>query len=137
LQLYTELDASQSEDSFAQRLTYFDCTDSIDEEGQGVVTDATRGASVNLSWLGHLRLLWVYVTGKADVHSGYFLKPSLVREVIYRFACIGYGDSERAYNGLPAFSNLCKQQQIKALKRGAVTVAAAPAHGGAPAAPAQ
>ena len=121
-ELYTELDAAQSEDSFAERLTYFDCTDSIDEEGQGVVTDAVRDASTNLSWLGHLRLLLVYVRGKADVHSGYFLKPSLVRQLIYRFACIGYGDSEQFYNGLAALSDLCKKKQIKALKAGASTV---------------
>lgn len=118
-ELYAELDAAQTKDSFAERLTYFDCTDSIDEEGQGVVTDAIRGASVNLSWLGHLRLLLVYVRGKADVHSGYFLKPSLVRQLIYRLACIGYGDSERFYNGLAAFSELCKKNQFKALKAGA------------------
>ncbi|MGQ0444860.1 MAG: hypothetical protein ACT4O2_06990 [Beijerinckiaceae bacterium] len=122
-ELYAALDAAPAKGSFAERLTYFDCTDSIDEEGKGVVTDAVRGASVNLSWLGHLRLLWVYLTGKADVHSGYFLKPSLVRQLIYRLACMGYGDSERFYNGPAAFSELCKKNQIKALKAGATTVA--------------
>lgn len=126
-ELYAELDVAQSKESFAQLLTYFDCTDSIDQQGQGVVTDASLGASPNLSWLGHLRLLWVYVTGKADVHSGYFLKPSLVRELIYRFACIGYGDTEKAYTGFPALRALCKNQQIKALKPGAPSVAAASA----------
>ncbi|MGH6841667.1 MAG: hypothetical protein ACREDV_06180, partial [Methylocella sp.] len=133
-ELYAELDAAQTKDSFAERLTYFDCTDSIDEEGQGVVTDAVRGASVNLSWFGHQRLLWVYLTGKADVHSGYFLKPSLVRQLIYRLACIGYGDSERFYNGLAAFSELCKTNQIKALKAGATTAASTSAQDNAQAA---
>ncbi len=135
-ELYAELDAAQTKDSLAQRLTYFDCTGSIDDEGRGVVTDATRGAPPNLSWLGHLRLLWVYATGKADVHSGYFLKPSLVRELIYRFASIGYGDSERAYGGLAALSELCKKQQIKALKLGE-GAAAAPVQDEAQAASAQ
>jgi len=126
-ELYAELDAAQSEESFAQRLTYFDCTDSINDKGDGVVTDATRGAPPNLSWLGHLRLLWVYVRGKVDVHSGYFLKPSLVRRLIYRFAAIGYGDTEKLYGGLPALNALCEDYQIRALKPGESSVAAATA----------
>ena len=44
-QLYAELDAAQTEDGFAQRLTYFDCTDSI-ENGEGVVTNARPGEVV-------------------------------------------------------------------------------------------
>ncbi|MBI5314082.1 MAG: alpha/beta hydrolase [Methylocystis sp.] len=126
-ELYAELDAMQSEESFAQRLTYFDCTDSIDAEGHGVVTDAAPGVSPNLSWLGHLRLLWVYVRGEVDVHSGYFLKPSLVRELIYRFAAIGYGDAERLYGGLAALRAECEKYQIKALKAGPHSIAAAAA----------
>ncbi|CCJ08367.1 alpha/beta hydrolase [Methylocystis sp. SC2] len=126
-ELYAQLDAVQSEESFAQRLTYFDCTDSIDDEGHGVVTDATRGAAPSLSWLGHLRLLWIYVKGEVDVHSGYFLKPSLVRRLIYRFAAIGYGDTEKLYGGLAALSALCEEHQIKALKPSERSIAAATA----------
>lgn len=126
-QLYAELDAAQSEESFAQRLTYFDCTDSIDDDGHGVVTDAARGAPPNLSWLGHLRLLWLYVRDEADVHSGYFLKPSLVRRLIYRFAAIGYGDTEKLYGGLAALSAQCEEFQIKALKASERSIAAAAA----------
>jgi pimeloyl-ACP methyl ester carboxylesterase len=126
-ELYAELDAVQSEESFAQRLTYFDCTDSIDAEGRGVVTNAAPGTAPNLSWLGHLRLLWIYVRGEVDVHSGYFLKPSLVRELIYRFAAIGYGDAEKLYGGLAALSAECEKYQIKALKPGQRSVAAAAA----------
>jgi hypothetical protein len=126
-ELYAELDAVQSEESFAQRLTYFDCTDSIDAEGRGVVTNAAPGTPPNLSWLGHLRLLWVYVRGEVDVHSGYFLKPSLVRRLIYRFASIGYGDTQALYGGLAALSAECEKYQIKALKPGQSSVAAAAA----------
>lgn len=126
-ELYEELGAVQPDESFAQRLTYFDCTDSIDAEGRGVVTDATRGTAPNLSWIGHLRLLWIYVKGESDVHSGYFLKPSLVRQLIYRFAAIGYGDAEKLYGGLTGLSAMCEEYQIKALKPGARSVAAAAA----------
>lgn len=126
-ELYAEIDAAQSKESFAQRLTYFDCTDSIDDDGKGVVTDAARGAPPSLSWFGHLRLLWLYVRGEADVHSGYFLKPSLVRRLIYRFAAIGYGDTEQLYGGLAGLSAQCEDYQIKALKPGARSIAAAAA----------
>jgi len=86
-QLYAALDAAQSRDGFAQRLTYFDCTDSI-EKGEGVVTNARPGEPCDLSMTGHLRLLWLYVTqGRPDVHSGYFA-PGFVGQLIYRFACI-------------------------------------------------
>jgi pimeloyl-ACP methyl ester carboxylesterase len=114
-QLYAELEAAQSEDGFAQRLTYFDCTDSI-ENGEGVVTNARPGESCDLSMTGHLRLLWLYVTqGRPDVHSGYFA-PGFVGQLIYRFACIGYGDSEQAYGQFDAFSAECKAHQVKALR---------------------
>jgi pimeloyl-ACP methyl ester carboxylesterase len=117
-QLYAELDAAQKKDSFVQQLTFFDCTDSLDDNGNGVVTDVTKGSSPNLSWLGHLRLLWAHWNRKADTHSGYFHKPSLVRTLIYRFAAIGYGDCERAFGGPAAFSKACQIAQIKALKPG-------------------
>ena len=114
-QLYAALDTAQSRDDFARRLTYFDCTDSI-ENGEGVVTDARPGESCDLSMTGHLRLLWLYVTqGRPDVHSGYFA-PGFVGQLIYRFACIGYGDSEQAYGQFDAFSAECKAHQVKALR---------------------
>jgi pimeloyl-ACP methyl ester carboxylesterase len=114
-QLYTALDAAQSSDDFAQRLTYFDCTDSI-ENGEGVVTNARPGEPCDLSTMGHLRLLWLYVTqGRPDVHSGYFA-PGFVGQLIYRFACIGYGDSEQAYGQFDAFSAECRAHQVKALR---------------------
>ena len=126
-QLYAEIDAAQSEESFAQRLTYFDCTDSIDDEGKGVVTDATRGKAPSLSWFGHLRLLYIHLRREVDVHSGYFLKASLVRRLIYRFAAIGYGDTEQLYGGIAGLSAQCEEYQIKSLKPGARSVAAAQA----------
>jgi pimeloyl-ACP methyl ester carboxylesterase len=123
-QLFAELDATQSKDLFVQQLAYFDCTDSLDDQGNGVVTDVTKGSSPDLSWTGHLRLLWAHLTGKVDTHSGYFHQHSLVRRLIYRLAAIGYGDSERAFGGPAVFSQLCHDAQIKVLKRGAEPAAA-------------
>jgi pimeloyl-ACP methyl ester carboxylesterase len=114
-QLYAALDSAQTQDSFVQRLTYFDCTDSI-EDGQGVVTAVTTGETCDLSVKGHLLLLWHYVVnGRPDVHSGYF-EPGFVGELIYRFACIGYGDSEEAYGKYDAFKAKCAEHQVKALR---------------------
>jgi hypothetical protein len=114
-QLYDALDSSQFKDSLAQRFTYFDCTDSV-ENGQGVVTMAQAGKPSNLSWIAHLWLLALYVfSHRPDVHSGYF-EPGFVGGLIYRFACIGYGDSEEAYGKFDAFSAACKEHQVKALR---------------------
>jgi hypothetical protein len=80
----------------SQRLTYFDCTDSIDDHGHGVVSNADAGHAQSLTLIAHLILLWDYIVKrKPDVHSGYF-EPGFVGGLIYRFACIGYGDSEEA-----------------------------------------
>ncbi len=112
---YLRLGAPPPERAFAQRLTYFDCTDSL-ENGEGVVTDVKPGESCDLSTFGHLKLLWLYVTrGRPDVHSGYFL-PGFVGTLIYRFACIGYGHSEQVYGGFDTFSAACKEHQVKALR---------------------
>jgi pimeloyl-ACP methyl ester carboxylesterase len=100
----------------AQRLTYFDCTDSIDDLGHGVVSNAGTDHAQSLTLIAHLVLLWDYIVNrKPDVHSGYF-EPGFVGRLIYRFACIGYGDSEEAYGHFEAFSDLCKKYQVKALR---------------------
>jgi pimeloyl-ACP methyl ester carboxylesterase len=114
-QLYAALDANQFKDSLAQRFTYFDCTDSV-ENGKGVVTMAQPGKLSDLSWIAHLVLLARYLlSGRPDVHSGYF-EPGFVGGLIYRFACIGYGDTEEAYGKFDAFSAVCKDHQVKALR---------------------
>jgi pimeloyl-ACP methyl ester carboxylesterase len=114
-QLYDALDSNQFQDSLARRFTYFDCTDSI-ENGQGVVTVVQPGKPSDLSWIAHLGLLARYVfVGRPDVHSGYF-EPGFVGGLIYRFACIGYGDSEEAFGKFDAFSAACKEHQVKAMR---------------------
>src|SRR5262249_25362643 len=92
-------------DNNLQRLTYFDCTDSIDDQGLGIVSNATTGRAQNLTLIAHLVLLWDYIMNrKPDVYSGYF-EPGFVGRLIYRFACIGYGDSEEANGHFDAFSD--------------------------------
>jgi pimeloyl-ACP methyl ester carboxylesterase len=100
----------------SQRLTYFDCTDSVDDQGHGVVSNAGTGRAQSLTSIAHLILLWDYIMNrKPDVHSGYF-EPGFVGRLIYRFACIGYGDSEEAYGQFQAFSDACQKHQVKALR---------------------
>jgi pimeloyl-ACP methyl ester carboxylesterase len=116
-QLYAKLNplTSFAPDN-SQRLTYFDCTDSIDDQGHGVVSNAGTGRAQSLTPIAHLVLLWDYVVKhKPDVHSGYF-EPGFVGGLIYRFACIGYGDSEEAYGHFDAFSDACKTHQVKGLR---------------------
>jgi hypothetical protein len=55
------------------------------------------------------------------------LSASLVRRLIYRFAAIGYGDTEQLYGGFAGLSAQCEQYQIKSLKPGARSIAAAQA----------
>jgi hypothetical protein len=98
-----------------QRFTYFDCTDSIDDNDRGIVSNATAGKSANLSTLGHLRMLLGYIVCmRPDVHSGYFVK-GFVGSLIYRFACIGYHGNEVAYKNFDEFNDACKKHQVKAL----------------------
>jgi pimeloyl-ACP methyl ester carboxylesterase len=100
----------------SQRFTYFDCTDSIDDQGRGVVSNANTGHAQSLTLIAHLILLWDYIVNrKPDVHSGYF-EPGFVGRLIYRFACIGYGDTEEAYGHFDAFSDACKKHQVKGLR---------------------
>jgi pimeloyl-ACP methyl ester carboxylesterase len=100
----------------SQRLTYFDCTDSLDDQGHGVVSNAGTGRAQSLTSIAHLILLWDYIMNrKPDVHSGYFV-PGFVGRLIYRFACIGYGDSEEAYGQFQAFSDACQKHQVKGLR---------------------
>jgi hypothetical protein len=97
----------------SQRLIYFDCTDSIDDQGHGAVSNAATGRAQSLTLIAHLVLLWDYIVNrKPDVHSGSF-EPGFVGRLIYRFACIGYGDCEEAYGHFDAFSDLCQKHQVK------------------------
>lgn len=113
--LYRKLGDDQKQGSTAEHFTFFDCTFAINDQGEGVVSDATRGPHAKIPKLHHLKLLFKYLFGGPDVHSGYFADP-FVGGLIYRFACIGYGDSEKAYGEFDAFSALCKARQIKALR---------------------
>ena len=80
------------------------------------LSNADTGHVQSLTLIAHLMLLWDYIVKrKPDVHSGYF-EPGFVGRLIYRFACIGYGDSEEAYGQFEAFSDACKKHQVKGLR---------------------
>ncbi len=113
-QLYEKLGSDQFQADTVTRFTYFDCTDCV-EGGKAVLSGASPGKPADLTMWGHLMNLLSYVTNGPDVHSGYFYSTTLER-LIYRFACIGYGDSEAAYGGFDLFSEECRQHQIKALR---------------------
>jgi hypothetical protein len=113
-QLYEKLGSDQFQAETVKRFTYFDCTDCL-EDGKAVLSGASPGKHADLTMWGHLMNLLGYMTAGPDVHSGYFYSATLGR-LIYRFACIGYGDSEAAYGGFDLLSEECRQHQIKALR---------------------
>ena len=101
---------------------YFDCTDCVDDTGNGVLTSASRDVPFNRSWISHLLLLFHYLRNAPDVHSGYFDFEPLAN-LIYRLASIGYTATEQATSG--GISGLCGQVQIKALARSTIVPDAA------------
>ena len=113
-QLYEKLGFDQFQAETVKRFTYFDCTDCI-EDGKAVLSGASLDKPADLTMWGHLMNLVSYMTTGPDVHSGYFYSAILGR-LIYRFACIGYGDSEAAYGGFDLISKECRDHQIKALR---------------------
>jgi hypothetical protein len=105
--------------------TYFDCTDYVEpspENGKptGLLTFAKRrkraNAQARLRWYSHLHLLFSYVVHhqKPNVHGGYFA-GALSQQLIYRLACLGYGDTVKAYGGAPQMWEACNAKQIRGL----------------------
>jgi len=111
--LSKDLNTDDTPEHPAYAFGYFDCTDCVNQEGNGVLTSASRGASFNRCWISHLKLLYRYLLGKPDVHSGYFDFDELAC-IIYRLASVGYLETDKASGGL---SSLCDRLQIKALGR--------------------
>jgi hypothetical protein len=111
------------QDKLAERFSYFDCTDYVDTDNNGVVrsllTFALRlkrnNPAARMNWHQHLRLLWTYLrTMKPNVHAGYF-EGLLSQQLIYRLACLGYADTIAAYGGLQVLSDACQDKQIRVL----------------------
>jgi esterase/lipase superfamily enzyme len=105
-----------------EAFTYFDCTDYVDEDNDGVTRPLLTFAACNkrkyadatLPFRSHLRLLLAYSwRHKPDVHSGYF-EGKLSQQLIYRLACIGYADTMAAF-GPGALDSACKEKQIRVL----------------------
>lgn len=115
--LSTALRAADTPKHPANDFGYFDCTDCVDGNGNGVLTSASRDVPFNRSWVSHLWLLFRYLRHDPDVHSGYFDFEPLA-SLIYRLACIGYTETEQATSC--GISRLCGQLQIKALGRSAI-----------------
>ena len=128
-QIYDRLRITRAEDAetlqnkLPERFSYFDCTDYVDTDNNGVrrplLTFALRlkrdNPQVRMSWRQHLCLLESYVrNGKPDVHAGYF-EGLLSQQIIYRLASLGYHDTVVAYGGRPQLSDACREKQIRVL----------------------
>jgi Putative serine esterase (DUF676) len=106
-----------------ERFSYFDCTDYVDTDNDGVrrplLTFALRlkrnNPQARMSWRQHLCLLESYVWNrKPDVHAGYF-QGLLSQQLIYRLACLGHAGTIAAYGGRPQLSDACREKQIRVL----------------------
>ncbi len=128
-QIYDRLRITRAEDAetlqnkLPERFSYFDCTDYVDTDNNGVrrplLTFALRlkrdNPQARMSWRQHLCLLESYVrNGKPDVHAGYF-EGLLSQQIIYRLASLGYHDTVVAYGGRPQLSDACREKQIRVL----------------------
>ena len=114
---------TRSEARLPEVFTYFDCTDYVDVDNNGVsrplltfaACNKSKDANAALSFRAHLRLLWAYVSSRQpNVHGGYF-EGRLSQQLIYRLACLGYVDTVAAFGGGPALDKGCKQKQIRVL----------------------
>ena len=63
-----------------------------------------------LNFWQHLAVLAAYP--KLNCHGGYF-QGELSQELMYRLACLGYGGTVKAYQGLDKLSARCDRQQIR------------------------
>lgn len=109
-------------DDLSARISYFDCTDCVDDTifgKKGMLTLAKPGKAMKRASYNHLLLLLRYLLplecpSRIDVHGGYFLSPFL-SQLIYRLACLGYAGTVHAYGGEPQLNEKCKEHQVKAL----------------------
>jgi hypothetical protein len=107
-----------------RHFSYFDCTDYRDTDGDGGVESPllTFGrwlkrtdANARLPWYSHLRLLFAYLfLQKPNVHGGYF-EGFEARRLMFRLACLGYGETRAAYGGAAGLSDACKEKRIRVL----------------------
>ena len=111
------------QDKLPECFTYFDCTDYVDTDNNGIrralLTFALRlkrdDPQARMNWRQHLCLLKSYVwDGEPDVHAGYF-QGLLSQQLIYRLACLGYHGTVAAYGGQPQLSQACREKQIRVL----------------------
>lgn len=111
------------QDKLPECFTYFDCTDYVDTDNNGIrralLTFALRlkrdDPQARMNWRQHLCLLKSYVwDGEPDVHAGYF-QGLLSQQLIYRLTCLGYHGTVAAYGGQPQLSQACREKQIRVL----------------------
>lgn len=112
--LFEMLDINPEAQDVARRFSYFDCTDSIDAAGKGLLTSATARMRFRTECaFSHLLLLLHYLglPGRVDVHSGYF-KHEPLAQLIYRLAALGWDRTDAA----GSINQLCHRLHIKAAR---------------------
>jgi hypothetical protein len=128
-----ELLKLKEETAIADLLTYFDCTDYVDFEGnpvdrdpidkkpKGILSHALGKSALNL-WFDYIVVSIAYFTGiprRIDVHGGYF-QGKFSQQLIYNLAFLGYKESLNSYlndstDATDAFSQACRDRGIQVL----------------------
>lgn len=113
---------ARTEPRLPKGFTYFDCTDYVDLDNAGtrrpLLTFAKwqkrHDRNARLPFHSHLRLLFAYLSGKPNVHGGYF-EGALSQQLIYRLACLGYDGTIAAYGNPSLLAKACEETQIRVL----------------------
>jgi hypothetical protein len=108
----------------ANAFTYFDCTDYVDgPDNRGMLTEARNYKANNpdgrIPWYEHLWLLFRYsrfcpASKRINVHGGYF-DGAVAQRLIYRLACLGFGDAAKAFGGEEQLMSACAARQIRVM----------------------
>jgi esterase/lipase superfamily enzyme len=114
---------ARTEPRLPKVFTYFDCTDYFDKDdkdNQRALLSFAKwqkryDPKARLPFHSHLRLLLAYLSGKPNVHGGYF-EGRLSQQLIYRLACLGYDGTVAAYDGEASpLDKACEEKQIRML----------------------
>jgi hypothetical protein len=120
----------KEETAIADLLTYFDCTDYVDFEGnpvdldptdkkpKGILSHALGKSALNL-WFDYIFVSIAFFTGiprRIDVHGGYF-QGKFSQKLIYNLAFLGYKESINSdfNDSTDAFSQVCRHKGIQVL----------------------
>jgi hypothetical protein len=119
-----EIKRSLQEETVADFLTYFDCTDYVepgikDPKRKGIVSYAQQKLALKI-WFDYIYLSFAFFLGiprRIDVHGGYF-EGEFSQKLIYDLAFLGYQELLNSYKDSENdFSVACQNKGIQVVRR--------------------